>query len=238
MCKPVIVVQQVAHENLGLIADVFDGRGIRYEYVRLEEVSGYDFRSADASGLVVMGGPMNVDQTDRYPGLIAEIDWIRAAIAADLPVLGICLGSQLLAAALGANVFAGEKKEIGWYTVQLTDAALSDPVFSACRHEETVFQWHGCTFDLPEGAERLASSRLFPSQAFRYGRAVYGLQFHLETTDQMIEAWLDEPSNSEELAGLEYINVNEIRRQTPQQLPPALKLGEQLFGRFADLCLG
>ncbi len=180
---------------------------------------------------------MNVDQTDRYPGLLAEIDWIREAVAADLPVLGICLGSQLLAAALGANVSAGEKKEIGWYTVQLTDAALSDPVFSLCRHEEIVFQWHGCTFDLPAGAVRLASSRLFPNQAFRYGRAVYGLQFHLETTDQMIEAWLDTPSNSEELVGLEYIDVNEIRRQTPRRLPSAVMLGEQRFGRVSGLCL-
>lgn len=237
MSKPVIVVQHVPHENLGLISDLFDARGIRYEYVRMEDVPARDFRAADVSGLVVMGGPMNVDQTDRYPGLMAEIDWIRAAIRADLPVLGICLGSQLLAAALEADVYAGEKKEIGWYAVQLTDAALSDPVFSVCRHEETVFQWHGCTFDLPDGALRLASSPLYANQAFRFGRAAYGLQFHLETTGEMIEAWLEEPSNTEELAALEYIDVDEIRRQTPQQLPAALQLGERLFGRFADLCL-
>lgn len=236
MHRPVLIVQQIPHEDIGLIADVFQQAEIRYEYVQLADVSGHHFRTADVSALVVMGGPMNVDQTDQYPGLLTEIDWIRAAIAADLPVLGICLGSQLLAAALGARVYAGQTKEIGWYPVRFTDAVDNDPVFSVCRPEETVFQWHGCTFDLPAGAVRLASSELFPNQAFRYGRAAYGLQFHLETTAEMIETWLDHPTNADDLAELAEIDADEIRRETLRQSRAALALGEQLFGRFARLC--
>jgi GMP synthase (glutamine-hydrolysing) len=234
--KPVVVIQQVPHEDLGLIADVFQQAEITYDYVRLDEMSGAGFQPKSVSGLVVMGGPMNVDQTNEYPGLLAEIDWIRSAIAADLPVLGVCLGSQLLAAALGARVFAGARKEIGWYGVQLTDAAANDGIFSVCRAEEMVFQWHGCTFDLPVGAVRLAQSELFPNQAFRFGRAAYGLQFHLETTAEMIDAWLEEPANCAELAGLDDIEPASIRRRTTELLPTALTLGRQLFGRFAELC--
>jgi GMP synthase (glutamine-hydrolysing) len=236
MSKRALVVQQVPHENLGLIADVFQQAGIGYDYVPLEEVSGYDFRPSSVAALVVMGGPMNVDQTDRYPGLAIEVDWIRAAIAAELPVLGICLGSQLLAAALGANVYAGNTKEIGWYPIHLTDVASTDPVVSVCRPEEMVFQWHGCTFDLPAGAVRLASSELYPNQAFRYSRSAYALQFHLETTAEMIATWLDHPANTAELAGLEYIDAERIKQETPRRLPGALSLGRQLFGRFAQLC--
>lgn len=141
-------------------------------------------------GLVVMGGPMGVSDTDSHPYLRDELTLIAASVAAGLPVLGVCLGAQLLAAALGARVYRGPQLEIGPGTVTLTDAGRSDPVLGAAgRAELPVVHWHQDTFELPPDALWLAHSELYPHQAFRVGTRAYGLQFHVEVDRALAEGW-------------------------------------------------
>ena len=132
--------------------------------------------------LIVMGGPMNIHEDDKYPWLTHEKRFIEAAIKGDKTVIGVCLGAQLIAHVLGARVYQGPYKEIGWYPISLTDEAKHAPVFASLPPEFMVFHWHGDTFDLPPGATRLAYSDACRNQAFVYKEKVLGLQFHLETT--------------------------------------------------------
>ena len=173
---------------------------------------------------------MNVDETARYPFLADEVNWIRQAIAAELPVLGVCLGSQLLAKALGSRVYANRIKEIGWYEIELTAAARGDALFGGCRPQETVFQWHGDTFDLPPRAVQLARGAECENQAFRFGSTAYGLQFHVEVTPEIVANWLGEPGNCGEVDGLDYIDPAAIRRQTPERIAALAPLAERVLG--------
>ena len=234
--KPILVLQHVPHETLGALESVFAEAGFGCRYPKLFDLPPDELDLAAVAGLVVLGGPMNVDQTDVYPYLAREVEWIRDAIQTGLPVLGICLGSQLMAKALGAKVRAAGTKQIGWYNVQLTPAANGDRLMAGCPSPMTVFQWHGDTFDLPAGAVRLAGCDTCENQAFRYGDRAYALQFHIEVTANMVQRWLDEPENSRELAGLDDIDPDEIRRRMPQELPPMQTIGAKVFGRFAAIC--
>ena len=149
----------------------------------------------DCAGLVVMGGPMAVYEPGRNPWMPRECALIEQALAGDVPVLGMCLGAQFLAQAAGAKVYSGARpKEIGWYPVSLTLPGQADPLAGHLVDRPgdvhaTVFQWHGDTFDLPSGATLLASSSLYPHQAFRVGRAAYGFQFHFEVTEAIVRDW-------------------------------------------------
>jgi len=240
--KPVLAVRHVAHEGLGTIGDALGRKDVPTEIVDASAgLPGFDAKMW--SGLVVMGGPMNVDEVEKYPFLAEEVKWLERAVAARLPVLGVCLGSQLLAKALGSRVYPNKIKEIGWYEVELLQAAEDDTLFGGITKSDahygrrmTVFQWHGDTFDLPPGAARLAQSEQCENQAFRYGPAAYGLQFHLEVTAEIIESWLCEGGNCGELAGLTYIDPAVIRRQTPVKLPGMERMGRMVFERFAGLC--
>jgi GMP synthase (glutamine-hydrolysing) len=153
-----------------------------------------------------------------------------------MPVLGICLGSQLLAKAAGARVYPNPVKEIGWYPLELTAGASEDRLFACCPPNPTVFQWHGDTFDLPPGATHLAQSAACRHQAFRVGQAAWGLQFHLEVTAEMIESWLDEPGNCCELAGLDYIDADRIRAETPRLMPQLAHVAQSVLRPFVTLC--
>ena len=234
--KPVLALRHVPHEDLGTLADAFRQAGVVYQLVDLFREVPRHFHPEQLAGLVVMGGPMNVDETDRYPFLAAEIAWIQAAVQHDVPVLGICLGSQLVAKALGSKVYPNGLKEIGWYPLDVLPAAIDDALFGGCPPNMTVFQWHGDTFDLPPGAVQLARSPLCAQQAFRFGRAAYGLQFHLEMTGPMIEDWLCESGGCAEIAGLPYIDPAEIRRRTPGELPTLNQHARRMFAEFATLC--
>jgi GMP synthase-like glutamine amidotransferase len=132
--------------------------------------------------LIVMGGPMNIYEESQYPWLVAEKRFLDKAISKGRSVLGICLGAQLLASVLGARVYAGKNKEIGWFPVETTETASTSPLFSAFPHCLEAFHWHGDTFDIPQGAKHVARSAGCENQAFVYDERIVGLQFHLETT--------------------------------------------------------
>ena len=153
---------------------------------------------AEVAGAVVMGGPMGVDETDRHPELAAEREWLAEAMRREMPVLGICLGAQLLARALGAEVRPGEGPEIGWAPVEILDP--DDPILGALAPSTTVLHWHGDVFDLPEGTESLARSEQTEHQAFRHGNA-WGVLFHPEADLALLEAWLAVPEMVREARG-------------------------------------
>jgi GMP synthase (glutamine-hydrolysing) len=236
--KPILALRHVPHEGLGLLADLFGERGLAYEVLDMPGHSSHSFDPGQWVGLVVLGGPMNVDETDRYPFLADEVRWIEQSVAAGLPVLGICLGAQLLAKASGSRVYPNAVKEIGWYQIEWTREAADDAVLDGCQPSSYVFQWHGDTFDLPPGASLLATSALCRNQAFRVAHTAYGLQFHIEVTAPIIAEWLDEPGNCGELAGLDYIDPQAILAATSARLPAMTELGRTVLGRWADLCMG
>jgi GMP synthase (glutamine-hydrolysing) len=156
-----------------------------------QQLPGHD----EVAGAVVMGGPMNVDEVERFPGLAVEREWLAEAAQLGLPVLGICLGAQLLARALGAQVRPGERKEIGFAAVEIADP--DDPVLGGIAPGAEVLHWHGDIFDLPNGATHLASSELTANQAFRVGNA-WGVLFHPEADYALVEAWLGVPEMVDE----------------------------------------
>ena len=145
----------------------------------------------EVAGAVFMGGPMNVDEVERFPALAAEREWLAEAVAREMPVLGICLGAQLLARALGAEVRPGAAPEIGFAPVEMTDPR--DSLLGGLAPRTEVLHWHGDVFDLPDGAEQLASSERNGCQAFRVGNA-WGVLFHPEADYALVEAWLEVPT--------------------------------------------
>ncbi|SEM50001.1 GMP synthase-Glutamine amidotransferase [Rhodococcus maanshanensis] len=175
------IIKHVAFEGPALIGTELSARGIGYSVCEPFAGDGLP-EASECAGLVVMGGPMNALDDDGHPHLAAERALIRDCLDLGVPVIGVCLGAQLLAAALGANVFEGPAGEFGAGTVTLTDAAKSDKVFGGIGGEVPVVHWHGDTFDLPAGAVLLAGSASYPHQAFRVGENAYGLQFHVELT--------------------------------------------------------
>jgi GMP synthase (glutamine-hydrolysing) len=223
------------HEPGGTLETALQSAGLGFRYVDLFREVPARLPLDESTGLIVLGGAMNVDETDRYSFLARDVQWIEEALSRKLPVLGICLGAQLLAKTLGAKVYPAARKEIGWYPVELVAAAAQDPLF-AQRGMRTIFQWHGDTFDLPAGAIHLARSPVCENQAFRYGPNAYGLQFHIEMTAAMIDDWLTEAGNCRELAELDYIDPQGIRAQTPEELPRLQALAGEVLGRFAQMC--
>jgi GMP synthase (glutamine-hydrolysing) len=240
--KRVRVLRHVPQEALGNLETVLCRRGLELEIVdcfseswpRIEH-SGFEPRQF--AGLVVMGGPMNADETDCYPFLATEVAWLRAAVSAGLPTLGICLGAQLLARSLGARVFRNPVKEIGWHTIELLPAGLEDPLLTGSRAVETVFHWHADTFDPPPGAVQLARSARCEQQIFRYGASAYGVQFHPEITLDMVVDWCQDSELCGGLNATDGIDLDEICRRAPREMANMAPLVERIFGRFAELCL-
>jgi GMP synthase-like glutamine amidotransferase len=186
----VLVAKHVDIEGPGLIEACLSQEKIPYQILNFE--SGLHLpRLDDLTHIVILGGPMNVYEEDRYPFLREEDLFIKEAIQRGKSVLGICLGAQLIAKALGAKVFKAPVKEIGWYDVSLTRIGSVDPIFSQLPRRFSAFQWHEDTFGIPHSAILIATSSLVPYQAFRYGDNAYGLQFHLEVTPEMIREWME-----------------------------------------------
>lgn len=223
----VIVFRHVPYEGAGHIEGVLAARGIALEFADLYKPGASVPDISHAAGLISMGGPMSAN--DDLPWLAAERRLIAQAVARNLPVLGVCLGSQLIAKTLGARVYRNPVKEIGWFDIGFTPAAHDDPLFSGLSGPETVFHWHGETFDLPPGGVLLARSQVCTHQAYRVGAATYGLQFHLEVTPAMIADWCSQELNRgdvSELSGPLDPLLNEAR---------LAELANLVFGRWCDL---
>jgi GMP synthase-like glutamine amidotransferase len=188
-----LVLQHIACEPPGVYEDVLLERGAAIHRVELDEGDLLpDWREFDL--IVAMGGPMSVNDEREHPWLVDEKRLIREAVTAGAGFWGACLGVQLLASSLGARVHAGATPEVGVLPVTLTDEGAADAVLSGLPRELPTLQWHGDTFDLPDGAVRLAGSLAYPNQAFRWGRAAYGVQFHLEVTGGMAREWAQVPA--------------------------------------------
>lgn len=192
----ILVFRHEPFEHLGLFARSLRAKGACYDYLDLGE----PMPSSDYDALIVLGGPMSAN--DPLPGLTAELRSIHHALERKIPLLGVCLGSQLIAKALGARVYRNQELEIGWEPVHLTGAGRADPLFHGIESPATFFHWHGETFDLPQGAEWLAYSEKCRHQAYRFGSNVYGLQFHPEVDQEMIAEWSAQPVNCADVATL------------------------------------
>jgi GMP synthase-like glutamine amidotransferase len=193
----VLILKNVPSEGPGTIEDFLAGHDIRYSIIDLasEEIPG----TVDFDALVILGGPMSANDADKIPYIKKEIELVRDFSGKGKKVLGICLGAQIMARAFGARVYPGTGKEIGWYDIELDDRGGPDRLMGRlAQHPQTkeylnnikVFQWHGETFDIPQGAVRVAKSQLYPNQAFRYGEKAYAFQFHIEVREETIYEWL------------------------------------------------
>jgi GMP synthase (glutamine-hydrolysing) len=234
--KRLLVFQHVPYEILGTFNPLLKAAGFRIRYINFGRTPDAVPNVDKYDGLIILGGPMCLDQMESHPHLLTEIEAIRTAMQLQMPVFGICLGAQLIAAALGARVYKNPVKEIGWYDVTPTTAGIKDPLFSTFNGTERIFQWHGDTFDLPHGAVHLASSPDCANQAFRFGDRTYGLQFHLEVDEALIHRWLKTPVHLRELEQLGgTIDPVQILTETPQHIANTISLGDRLFGEFIRL---
>ena len=233
----VLVLQHIACEPPGAFEDVLVAAGADIHRVELDE--GDPLPSwQDYVAIVAMGGPMSVNDDAELPWLTAEKQAIAEAVRAGVPYWGSCLGVQLLAAALGARVYPGTQPEVGVLPVALTEEGQADPVFAGLPAEFPTLQWHGDTFDLPEGGVLLASSPAFPNQAFRVGRAAYGVQFHVEVTDQMAREWAEVPAYAEYAdrvlgAG----GIDRLMAEFDDARDGMLDVGRRMFERWVEIAV-
>ena len=184
--------------------------------------------------VVVLGGPMNVDEEDKYPFLKSENEFIKNALKKNIPYLGICLGSQLLAKAAGAKVVKSPVKEIGWYKVQLTDKGKKDPFLKGFKESEMIFHWHEDMFQIPKGAELLATGTGCPHQAVRVGKNAYGIQFHVEITDVSIKEWCEEYCQKNSPERIE--KSKELIRGYIRYKEQFNQQAERLYRNFLNIC--
>ena len=217
---PVTVIRHVPFEGLGRIGPALDRAGLTFEYFDLFAGAAPP-EPAVSPALILMGGPQSANDGEEY--LRTELRLIEAMISAGKPVLGICLGQR---------VYRNPAKEIGWFPLHFSPAASGDLLLNGLPNPTTVLQWHGETFDLPAGAEHLASSELCRNQAFRYGSQVYGFQFHLETTPDMIDDWCRQDANCGDVRELA-APLDPYRFDREQELAADL-----VFGRWANRIAG
>jgi GMP synthase (glutamine-hydrolysing) len=227
--KRVLVVQHEPFEGPGTLGEALSGCELRLA----RTFAGDPVPASLAEdGLVVLGGGMGVYEADRHPHLREEMSLLQAAVRDGRPVLGICLGSQLLAAALGASVAKAPRKEIGWFEVDLLPGATDDALFAGAPASFAAFHWHGDAFALPDRAVPLAATAMTPLQAFRAGPRAWGVQFHLETDRQVLEAMLT--CGAEELRDTG-ADASRIRARAAAELPRLRELAVQVFARWAAL---
>jgi len=228
-----LAIQHVAAEPPNLIVAALASAGVRLDVARVDRGDAVPEDAAELSALVLMGGPMSVADAGRLEHLRREMRLVESALEHDIPVLGVCLGSQILAHVLGARVAPAGFLELGWLPVSLTPEAARDPLLGACPPRFTALHWHGDAFDLPRGAVHLARSDRTAVQAFRHGRA-WGLLFHLEAdtaqVEEMAHAFAEEVARGGASAAM---LADDARRETPA----SRRIGHEVFGRFARLAV-
>ena len=230
-----IVLRHSAVEGLGLLGNVLRDQGIHHRSVDVSRGEPPPKEMRTVGGLIVLGGAISAYDTERHPFLASELDLIEKAITAGRPVLGICLGAQLIAQVLGAKVEAGSQREVGWGTVTLTDDAANDPLFLDSGPTLDVFHLHGDSYELPQDAHHLARSDQYEQQAFEWGGLVYGLQFHLEFSESTFERLASDPRTAEYMrdAGVDPMTlVSEGRTHIAQTGDAA----QDIFRNFFEHC--
>jgi GMP synthase (glutamine-hydrolysing) len=229
--KRAIALRHLAFEDLGLLTDLLTEREYDVSY-REAGIDGLaDLRLGRDDLLIALGGPISAYDDDHYPFLADEVRVIERSMRHDVPVLGICLGAQLLARALGARVYPGPAKEIGFAPVTLTTKGQASCLGILEREPGPVLHWHGDTFDLPAGAQHLAATDTTPNQAFGLGARVLGLQFHLEADLSRFERWLI--GHTGELAA-ERIDVGQLRAAARRHAPALARSGLSVLGSWLD----
>jgi GMP synthase (glutamine-hydrolysing) len=224
------VLQHHPVENLGRIAEALEEAALAWQYVRVFDGAPIPKDMKGAGGLIVMGGPESVYQLDRYPYLRDEMQLIENALADNKPILGVCLGAQLLAAVLGSSVKRSESREIGWYQVRLTESAHTDRLMRGLPAEFMAAHWHSDVFDLPDGAVPLASSERTAVQAFRFGDRAYGLLFHAEITEDRIRSLVSEFAEDLKRVG---VDGDSYLAHAPEHMPALSEIGATIFARWA-----
>jgi len=227
----ILIIKHVEIEGPGLIEYCLDQENISYQILELKPGIHLP-KLDDFTHIVLLGGPMNAYEEDRYPFLKDEDLFIKEAIQRGKRILGICLGAQLIAKALGAKVFKAPVKEIGWHDVSLTRIGSIDPLFSHLPKTFSVFQWHEDTFEIPHHAILIATSSLIPDQAFRYGENAYGLQFHLEVTEEMIREWMETYKEEFEESQPPFLSKIKILTDTEIKIEPYKKRGIRFIKNF------
>ena len=232
----VLVLQHIACEPPGVFEDVLHERGATLLRVELDEGESLPSSLAGIDAVVAMGGPMSVNDEDEHPWLVGEKALIAEAVRSGTPFWGSCLGVQLLASSLGAQVVRGPLPEVGILPVHATPAALDDPVLAGLSWPRPTLQWHQDTFDLPEGATLLATSPAYPNQAFRVGDVAYGVQFHVEVDEAMADEWARVPAyiaSADEVLGAGGLDrlLTDFRASMAEMQAD----GRTLFGRWIDL---
>lgn len=231
----VLVFQHVKVEPQGLLSMFLRKHNIRVRYVNFSRQSNPDINISKYDGLVVLGGAMSAYDDDNYPHLAVERKFIKQALDYNIPILGICLGAQLLAQVLGAKVKRHVKREIGWYELSSCPSIVDDPLFFDLKDNQKVFQWHTDTFDIPKDAKLLATGYGCHNQIFNYNNVAWGMQCHLEVDDVLINRWLSSEHYLKELEdsfGLSF--VDQIKADTSECLPLSQVYAKKLFHRFIE----
>jgi GMP synthase-like glutamine amidotransferase len=230
----VLIVKHVEVEGPGIIEDCLISDHVPYQILNREFNPRFP-KLDDFTHVILLGGPMNVYEEDAYPFLRLEDLFIKEAVQRGKRILGICLGAQLIAKALGAKVYKAPRKEIGWYDMALTEEGARDPLFSFLPKNFPVFQWHGDTFDLPSAGKLMATSAPVRNQAFRYGENAYGLQFHLEVVETMVQEWMKEYEEEFTRGGPPRFSKDEILSDTRKKWREYSAQGRIFISRFLGL---
>ncbi|AZZ35524.1 GMP synthase [Bdellovibrio sp. qaytius] len=234
--RKVLVFQHVANEILGTLNPALKQQGLNIRYVNFEREPDANPSVEKYNGLIVLGGYMGVYEADQYTHIKTEMKLIEQALKKNIPVLGICLGAQILAHVLGSEVRKSAEKEMGWYDIELTTAGENSSLLSHFKKTEKVFQMHGDTFDIPKSCEHLAHSKICPAQAFSYGPKAFGLQFHLEVDEAMISRWLNNPKNQKDIIDSQgKVSAEQMQADTNLYLKNSMNLSQQTFKKFVEL---